>query len=159
MHTLRRMKTLPLRLYAHFENAHQGAEWLDRHPAVSRVLYPGLSSFPQHELALRQHKAHGGLVSFEVKGGVDAGIDVMNRVKFCYLAENLGAAETLITHPASMTHGDVPVEQRAAAGITDGLIRLSVGLEDPQDVIADLQQAFAALPVAEQEKEAKCASR
>lgn len=157
--TVRGLKTLPLRLKAHCENAAQVAKWLEGHPVVSRVLYPGLPSFPQHELALRQHKAHGGLVSFEVKGGVDAGIEVMNRVKFCYLAENLGAAETLITHPASMTHGDVPVEQRATAGITDGLIRLSVGLEDPQDVIADLEQAFAALPAAEQGKEAKCASR
>lgn len=157
--TVRGLKTLPLRLKAHCENAAQVAKWLEGHPVVQRVLYPGLSSFPQHELALRQHKAHGGLVSFEVKGGVDAGIEVMNRVKFCYLAENLGAAETLITHPASMTHGDVPVEQRAAAGITDGLIRLSVGLEDPQDVIADLEQAFAALPAAAQVKEAQCASR
>ena len=118
----------------------------------------GLPSFPQHELALRQQKAHGGLVSFEVKGGVDAGITVMNSVKFCYLAENLGAVETLITHPVTMTHADVPREQREAAGITDGLIRLSVGLEDPQDVIADLEQAFASIS-AEPEKEVKCAVR
>ena len=156
--TVRGLKTLPLRLKAHCDNAQRVAEWLQKHPAVSRVIYPGLPSFPQHELALRQQKAHGGLVSFEVKGGVDAGITVMNSVKFCYLAENLGAVETLITHPVTMTHADVPREQREAAGITDGLIRLSVGLEDPQDVIADLEQAFASIS-AEPEKEVKCAVR
>ena len=156
--TVRGLKTLPLRLKAHCDNAQRVAEWLENHPAVSRVIYPGLPSFPQHDLALRQQKAHGGLVSFEVKGGVDAGITVMNSVKFCYLAENLGAVETLITHPVTMTHADVPREQREAAGITDGLIRLSVGLEDPQDVIADLEQAFASIS-AEPEKEVQCAVR
>jgi cystathionine beta-lyase/cystathionine gamma-synthase len=109
-------------------------------------------------LALRQQKAHGGLISFEVHGGADAGMAVMNAVKFCYLAENLGAAETLITHPASMTHADVPLEQRQSAGITDGLIRLSVGLENPQDVIADLAQAFASANAQEVE-EAACATQ
>jgi cystathionine beta-lyase/cystathionine gamma-synthase len=141
--TLRGIKTLPYRLKAHCENATKVALWLEKDSRVSTVLYPGLASFPQHALALKQQKAHGGLVSFEVHGGAEAGIAVMNAVKFCYLAENLGAVETLITHPASMTHGDVPIEQRQAAGITDGLIRLSVGLEDPADVIADLDQALA----------------
>jgi cystathionine beta-lyase/cystathionine gamma-synthase len=154
--TVRGIKTLPYRLKAHCENAQKVAEWLEQHPSVSKVLYPGLRSFPQHELALRQQKAHGGLVSFEVKGGAETGIAVMNSVKFCYLAENLGAVETLITHPASMTHADVPLEQRQTAGITDGLIRLSVGLEDPQDVIADLEQALVSACPAE-EKEATCA--
>lgn len=154
--TMRGLKTLPYRLKAHCDNAQQIAEWLEAQSCVTRVLYPGLASFPQRELALRQQKAHGGLISFEVQGGADAGIAVMNAVKFCYLAENLGAVETLITHPASMTHADVPLEQRRAAGITDGLIRLSVGLEDPQDVIADLQQAFASVS-ASKVKEVACA--
>lgn len=154
--TVRGLKTLPYRLKAHCDNAQQIAEWLERQSCVARVLYPGLDSFPQRELALRQQKAGGGLISFEVNGGADAGIAVMNAVKFCYLAENLGAVETLITHPASMTHADVPLEQRRSAGITDGLIRLSVGLENPQDVIDDLQQAFASAGVNEV-KEAACA--
>jgi len=154
--TVRGLKTLPYRLKAHCDNAQQIAEWLEAQSCVTRVLYPGLASFPHRELALRQQKAHGGLISFEVQGGADAGIAVMNAVKFCYLAENLGAVETLITHPASMTHADVPLEQRRAAGITDGLIRLSVGLEDPQDVIADLQQAFASVS-ASKVKEVACA--
>lgn len=156
--TVRGLKTLPYRLKAHCENAQQIAQWLEAQSCVTRVLYPGLASFPQRELALRQQKGHGGLISFEVQGGEGAGIAVMNAVKFCYLAENLGAVETLITHPASMTHADVPLEQRRSVGITDGLIRLSVGLENPQDVIADLQQAFASVSASE-DKEAACAIR
>jgi cystathionine beta-lyase/cystathionine gamma-synthase len=111
---------------------------------VSSVSYPGLESFPQFELARRQQGSGGALIAFELRGGVEAGIRAMNSVRLCALAENLGSAETLITHPASMTHADVPVEQRSAAGITDGLVRLSVGLEDPLDVIADLLQALRA---------------
>src|SRR5262249_19253835 len=127
--------------------------WLEQHPAVERVHYPGLKSFPQAELAKRQHASHGGMLSFEVKGGTEAGITVMNSVKLCSLAENLGAVETLITHPASMTHADIPREQREALGISEGLVRLSVGLEDPADIIADLEQAFAkAVPAASQQK-------
>ena len=140
--TLRGLKTLPLRIYQHSANAQVVAEWLEEHPGVSRVIFPGLDSFPQKELALRQQKAPGGIIAFEVKGGVGAGIALMNSVKLCALAEDLGAVETLITHPVSMTHADVPVAQRKAIGITDGLIRLSVGLEDPKDIIADLQQAL-----------------
>jgi cystathionine beta-lyase/cystathionine gamma-synthase len=140
--TLRGLKTLPIRIHQHSQNATVVAEWLERNPAVSCVHFPGLDSFPQKELALRQQKAPGGMIAFEVHGGVEAGITVMNTVKLCALAENLGAVETLITHPASMTHGDVPPAQRAACGITDGLIRLSVGLEDPRDIIADLDQAL-----------------
>lgn len=144
--TLRGVKTLGLRLRRHCSSALTVARWLEKHPKVASVAYPGLESFPQHELALRQHgegdDVHGGIVSFEVVGGVEAGIRVMNAVKLCSLAENLGAAETLITHPVSMTHGDVPREQRLAAGITDGLVRLSVGLEEPRDIIRDLEQAL-----------------
>lgn len=140
--TLRGLKTLPMRLERHSQNATTVARWLEQHPGVTRVHYPGLESFPQHALACRQHSAHGGMLSFEVAGGVPAGLTIMNSVKLCSLAENLGAAETLITHPASMTHADIPAEQREALGIGDGLIRLSVGLEDPKDIIADLEQAL-----------------
>ena len=143
--TLQGLKTLPLRIRRHSDSAQEIAEWLASHPAVTRVLYPGLRSHPQHDLAKRQHaeNRHSGIVSFEVRGGVESGIAVMNAVKLCSLAENLGAAETLITHPASMTHSDVPREQRESIGLTDGLIRLSVGLESPADIIADLDQALA----------------
>ena len=146
--TLRGLKTLPLRIRQHCRNAQVVAQYLDAHPFVTKVYYPGLASFPQATLAARQHQNdgrgafHGGIVSFEVRGGVAAGIEVMNSVRLCSLAENLGSVETLITHPVSMTHGDVPPDQRLSAGITDGLIRLSVGLEDPLDIIADLKQAL-----------------
>lgn len=140
--TLQGMKTLPMRLKAHSENALAVARWLEKHPAIARVHYPGLASFPQKALADKQQKAPGGMLSFEVKGGTDAGMAVMNSVKLCSLAENLGAVETLITHPASMTHADIPKQERDALGITDGLVRLSVGLEDPEDIIADLEQAI-----------------
>jgi len=109
---------------------------------VTRVIYPGLESFPQFELVQRQQRSGGAMISFGVEGGVEAGIRLMNSVRLCALAENLGAAETLITHPASMTYADVPAKQREAAGITDGLVRLSVGLEDPIDLIGDLAQAL-----------------
>lgn len=141
--TLRGLKTLPLRLREHSAYALAVAQWLQQHPAVERVLYPGLDSFPQRELAHRQHAAHGGILAFEVHGGAEAGVAVMNAVRLCSLAENLGAVETLITHPASMTHADIPPAQREALGIREGLIRLSVGLEDPADIIADLEQGLA----------------
>jgi cystathionine gamma-lyase len=131
--TLRGLKTLPARMKLHCENAFTVAQWLEQHPAVERVHYPGLASFP-----------HGGMLAFEIKAGSDAAITLMNSVKLCSLAENLGAVETLITHPVSMTHADVPAEKRQEVGITDGLIRLSVGLEAPEDIIADLDQALAA---------------
>jgi len=142
--TVRGIGTLPWRIRQHSEHALRVAQWLEARPRVTVVNYPGLPSFPQHDLALRQQDASGGVLSFEIEGGVEAGIRFMNAVRLCALAENLGAVETLITHPASMTHGDVPREQRAAAGITDGLIRLSVGLESPDDIIADLAQALEA---------------
>jgi len=140
--TLQGVKTLPLRIGQHSENALKVARFLESHPRVTTLHYPGLESFPQYELAQRQQKSGGALIAFEVDGGVDAGIKLMNSVKLCSLAENLGSAETLITHPASMTHAAVRPAQRAAAGITDGLVRLSVGLENPDDLIADLEQAL-----------------
>ena len=127
----------------HSDNALRIARFLEAHPRVTKLLYPGLDSFPQFELARRQQTTGGAIIAFEVEGGVDAGIRLMNSVRLCALAENLGSAETLITHPASMTHADVPARQREAAGITNGLVRLSVGLEDPVDVIRDLSQALA----------------
>jgi cystathionine beta-lyase/cystathionine gamma-synthase len=137
------IKTLTVRLKQQSSNAAHVAEWLAVHPAVRRVNYPGLSTFPQRELADRQHLgAHGNVVSFEIEGGTQAGIDLLNSVKLCALVEHVGSVETLITHPASMTHADVPKEQRERVGLTDGLVRLSVGLEDPRDIIADLAQAI-----------------
>jgi cystathionine beta-lyase/cystathionine gamma-synthase len=141
--TLQGVKTLPLRMKQHSENALRVARFLETHPRVTKLIYPGLESFPQFELAQRQQSSGGALIAFEVEGGVEAGVRLMNSVRLCTLAENLGAAETIITHPVSMTHGAVPPEQRAAAGITDGLVRLSVGLENPDDVIADLDTALA----------------
>ena len=143
--TLQGAKTLPLRIRQHSENALEIAQFLANHPKIERVIYPGLESFPQYELTQKQQSSGGALIAFEVAGGTDAGIDLMNSVKLCALAENLGAAETLITHPASMTHAAVPDEQRESAGITDGLVRLSVGLENPADVIADLEQGLQAV--------------
>jgi cystathionine beta-lyase/cystathionine gamma-synthase len=158
--TLRGIKTLPARMKIHSDNALTVARWLEKHPAVNYVIYPGLDSFPQRELAGRQQLVNGGMISFELKGGTEVGIAVMNSVKLCSLAENLGAAETLITHPVSMTHADVPAADREAAGITEGLVRLSVGLEDPEDIIADLDRAFAIATSAQAnaERSVACAS-
>jgi len=142
--TLQGVKTLPLRMERHSANALRVARFLESHPRVTKILYPGLESFPQYELARRQQGSGGALMAFEVEGGTEAGVRVMNGVRLCALAENLGAAETLVTHPASMTHAAVPVEQRLATGITDGLIRISVGLENPDDIIADLRRALEA---------------
>ena len=142
--TLQGVKTLPLRMRQHSENALRVAQFLSTHPKIENVIYPGLESFPQYQLTQKQQTTGGALIAFEVAGGTQAGIDLMNSVKLCALAENLGAAETIITHPASMTHSAVPTEQRASAGITDGLVRLSVGLENPDDLIADLEHALAA---------------
>jgi cystathionine beta-lyase/cystathionine gamma-synthase len=141
--TIQGVKTVGLRMVQHSANALQIARFLETHPRVTKLLYPGLESFPQFELARKQQTTGGALIAFEIEGGVDAGIQLMNSVQLCALAENLGSAETLITHPASMTHADVPAAQRQAAGITDGLVRLSVGLEDPADIIRDLSRALA----------------
>ncbi|HEY2846835.1 MAG TPA: PLP-dependent aspartate aminotransferase family protein [Pyrinomonadaceae bacterium] len=140
--TLQGVKTLPLRIRQHSENALAVARFLTDHPRVTALHYPGLDSFPQYGLAQRQQSSGGALIAFEVEGGIRSGVQVMNSVKLISLAENLGSAETLITHPASMTHSAVSPQQREAAGITDGLIRLSVGLENPDDLIDDLAQAL-----------------
>lgn len=140
---LQGLKTLDLRIKKHSENALIVAKWLLKNKKVSKVIYPGLKSFPQYELAILQHdKYHGGMLAFEVVGGYNNALKVMNSVKLCTLAESLGSLETLITHPASMTHGPIALEQRVKIGITDGLIRLSVGLENPEDIINDLNQAI-----------------
>lgn len=144
--TLRGLKTLPARMRLHSEGALRVARWLETHPRVERVRYPWLESFPGHATARRQQRAGGGIVAFEVAGGLDASVAVMNSVKLCSLAESLGAVETLITHPASTTHSALTAEERAAAGIPEGLIRLSVGLEDPEDLCADLARALEVRP-------------
>lgn len=139
---IRGVKTLGVRMDRHCENAMKVARFLEKHPMVENVAYPGLESHPQYELAKKQMKNFGAMICFEVKGGVDAGRQLMNNVELCSLAVSLGDTETLIEHPASMTHSPVPREDRLKAGITDGLVRLSVGLENPEDIIADLDQAF-----------------
>jgi cystathionine gamma-lyase len=139
---LRGLKTLALRMERHTRNAAIIAAWLQGHPAVERVVYPGLESHPQHGLALRQ-MGGGGIVSFFVKGGLDAARQVLERCRIFALAESLGGVESLIDHPGIMTHASVPAERRQALGITDNLIRLSVGVEDPADLQADLDQALS----------------
>lgn len=135
----RGLKTLALRMEKHCANAQIVAEFLEKHPAIDTVYYPGLPSFPQYDLAKRQMRLPGAMIAFELKGGVEAGRTLMNNVKLCTLAVSLGDTETLIQHPASMTHSPYAPEERAVCGITDGLVRLSVGLEDPEDIIADLK--------------------
>ncbi|HEX7081827.1 MAG TPA: PLP-dependent aspartate aminotransferase family protein [Gammaproteobacteria bacterium] len=143
--TLQGIKTLSLRMDRQSQNAQAIAEFLESHPKVARVCYPGLESFPQHALAKRQASGFGAMLWFEVQGGVAAGKKLMDSVKLCTLAENLGSVETLITHPVTMTHSDVEEAERKRVGITDGLVRLSVGLEDVEDLIDDLRQALAAI--------------
>lgn len=145
--TTRGVKTLPLRVREQSRNAQKIAEWLAQHPAIEKVNFPGLAQFPQSELANRQHLEglHGNVISFEVVGGAKAGKKVLEGANVCALVEHVGSVETLLTHPVTMTHADVPPEQRRAAGINDGLIRLSVGLEEPEEIIADLAQALAAV--------------
>lgn len=135
----RGMKTLAIRMEKHCENAMKVAEFLEQHPAIDKIYYPGLRSFPQYELAKKQMRLPGAMIAFELKGGIEAGKKLMNNVKLCTLAVSLGDAETLIQHPASMTHSPYTPEERAASGISDGLVRLSVGLEDAEDIIADLK--------------------
>ena len=143
--TLQGTKTLSIRLERQSSNALAIAEFLEAHPKVTEVRYPGLESFPQHELAKRQASGFGAMLWFEVAGGVKAGKKLMDSVQLCTLAENLGSVETLITHPVTMTHAVMAPAERARVGITDGLVRLSVGLEDIEDLIADLEQALDAL--------------
>ena len=136
------MKTLSLRMERHCANAMALAKYLESNPAVERVNYPGLASHPDHALASRQMKGFGGMLSFELRGGLDAGIACMNRIRFCSLAPTLGDVDTLILHPASSSHLAVPKEIRVQNGITDGLIRVSVGIENVADIVADLEQAI-----------------
>ncbi|MBT5227847.1 MAG: PLP-dependent transferase [Proteobacteria bacterium] len=136
------LKTLHLRMKRHEESAMAVAEFLEGHNKIDRVLYPGLASHPQHAIAKAQMSGFSGMIAFELTGGTEAGKRLMNNVQLCGLAESLGSVETMITHPASMTHVDVPVEDRRKRGLTDGLVRLSVGIEDVDDIIGDLESAL-----------------
>ncbi|MCX7697451.1 MAG: aminotransferase class I/II-fold pyridoxal phosphate-dependent enzyme [Bacteroidales bacterium] len=144
---IRGLKTLKLRMEKAQENAIKIAEYLNNHPKVEKVMYPGLTSHPQYELARKQMKGPGSMISFELKGGYEAGVQLMNSVKLILLAVSLGGVESLIQHPASMTHASVSPEAKKAAFITDGLVRLSVGIEDVDDLISDLDQALSVVNV------------
>jgi methionine-gamma-lyase len=139
---LRGMKTLQIRMDRHTKNALEVAKFLESHENVVKVNYPGLERFPQYELAKKQMDMPGGMIAFEVKGGLEAGKKLLNSLELCVLAVSLGDCETLIQHPASMTHSPYTPEERAEAGISEGLIRISVGLEDPEDIIEDLKQGL-----------------
>ena len=143
--TMQGCKTLAQRMDAQCANAMTIARFLEDHPKVERVCYPGLESFAQHELATRQASGFGAMIWFEVKGGTRAGKRLMDSVRLWSLAENLGSVESLVTHPVTMTHADVDVAERKRVGITDGLVRLSVGLEAAEDLIADLDQGLASV--------------
>jgi cystathionine gamma-lyase len=142
---LRGLKTLALRMGRHCSNALAIAWALERHPAIARVIYPGLESHPQHALAKRQMRGFGGIVTAELKGGEEAARRFLERVELFTLAESLGGVESLIEHPAIMTHASIPREQRIAVGITDGLVRISAGIEHPDDLVADLERSLAGL--------------
>ncbi|EPX62905.1 Cystathionine gamma-lyase [Cystobacter fuscus DSM 2262] len=139
---LRGVKTLGVRMERHAQNAHKVAEFLVKHPKVSKATYPGLESHPQYALARKQMKGFGGMMTFDIKGGLDSARRFLKAVKVFACAESLGGVESLIEHPAIMTHASVPKETRELLGISDGLIRLSVGIEDAQDLIDDLKQAL-----------------
>jgi len=162
--TIQGLKTLPLRLEAQSRHAQTVAEWLVGHPQVECVHYPGLETFPQRALAQRQHLgAHGNVLSFVVLHGRRGAAALTEHLRLCTLVEHVGSVETLVTHSASMTHADVSPEHRAATGVVDGLVRLSVGLEDPQEIIDDLRSAFDAVAKIEASprtrKESICAAR
>lgn len=140
----RGIKTLALRMQKHCENGMKVAKWLEQHRDVEWVRYPGLESHPQYALGRKQMSGPGAIISFSLKGGLAAGKSMMNAVKLCGLAVSLGGVETLIQHPAGMTHASMGAEARKRANITDGLVRISVGIENPDDIIADLDQAMAA---------------
>lgn len=139
---MRGLKTLTLRMDRHCQSAQKVAELLQNHPATQVVHFPGLTTFPQHELAKRQMRQFGGMIAFELKGGLQAGIQFMDALQLVTRAVSLGDAETLAQHPASMTHSTYTAQERAAHGISDGLVRLSIGLEDIEDVLADIAQAL-----------------
>lgn len=139
---LRSLKTLPVRMQAHQSNAMRVVDFLDNHNQVEKVIYPGLASHPQHALAKTQMSGFGGMITFYMKGGLEPARKLLERVKVFSLAESLGGVESLIEHPAIMTHASVPAEIRKQLGIDDGLVRLSVGIEDVKDLLADLEQAL-----------------
>lgn len=139
---LRGLKTFELRMKRHCENARMIAEFLDKHEKIEKVFYPGLESHVNHDVAVRQMKDFGGMLSFEVKGGKEAGMKLVNALKLCTIAVSLGDAETLVEHPASMTHSTYSAQDLKDAGIPEGLVRLSAGLENGEDIIADLKQAL-----------------
>lgn len=140
---LRSLKTLPVRMERHCQNAGHLAQWLHQHPSISRVIYPGLESHPQHQLARSQMADYGGMISMVIKGGLESAKRFLSRCELFTLAESLGGVESLIEHPAIMTHASIPPEKRRALGIEDGFIRLSVGIEHVQDLQADLEQALS----------------
>lgn len=137
------MKTLEVRMDRHCANAMEVAHFLDKHSAIAKVNYNGLSSHPDHTVAMRQMKHPGAMMSIELKGGLEAGVKMMNKLNMCTRTVSLGTCDTLLCHPASMTHAGVPKEQREKYGITDGLIRMSIGMENVQDILADLDQALS----------------
>lgn len=140
---LRGLKTLSLRMKAHCENAFKIAEFLEKHPKIEKVIYPGLTSFPQHELAKKQMRGFGGMITFLLKGGIYESKRFLERTKLFALAESLGGVESLIEHPAIMTHASIPKENREKLGILDNLVRISAGIEDVDDLIDDLETALA----------------
>jgi len=140
---LRGLKTLPLRMRAHDDNGSKVARYLEGHAGVARVLYPGLPSHPQHDLARRQTRGSGGMISFYLKTD-DAAVRFFAPLRLCALAESLGGIETLICQPSTMTHASVPKDERRKLGLTDSLVRISVGCEDVEDILADLEKGLAA---------------
>jgi cystathionine gamma-lyase len=140
---LRGIKTLAVRLERHGANAMKIAQMLNSHPEVEKVYYPGLPEHPGHDIAKRQMSGFGGMITFVVKGGLPQAKEVLRKVQLFALAESLGGVESLIEHPAIMTHASVPADQRAKLGISDGLLRISVGIEDVDDLLSDLKQALA----------------
>jgi methionine-gamma-lyase len=138
----RGLKTLALRMERHCENAQIIAEWLEKHPLVESIRFPGLKSHPHYQVGQKQHKGSGGMITIELKGGIEAGRIMMNSVKLFQLAVSLGGVESLIQHPASMTHFSMGKEARLAGGVTDGLVRISVGIENVNDLIVDLEQSL-----------------
>ena len=142
---IRGLKTLHLRMEKHASNGMKVAEFLEAHPKIGWVRYPGLPTHPQYDIAKKQMSGYSGMIAFGIKGGIEGGQKLMNSVKLCSLAVSLGAVDTLIQHPASMTHANIPADVRTKTGITDDLVRISVGIEDAEDIIADLDQALAQL--------------
>ncbi len=142
---LRGLKTLHVRMERHAQNAMRLAQFLESHPKVESVNYPGLASHAQHEVAKQQMTGFGGMLSFELKGGLEAGRRLTNSLELCSLAVSLGSVDTLIEHPSSMTHAVVPKDMRERLGISDGLVRVSVGIEDVEDIVADLEQGLGAV--------------